>query len=419
MRSVKRSLYVVSFSVALCTLLGMASQDINERIRQAEERKDWRTVSELHLAIIQANGYHFGNAQAVIYALSQVGKQDEAIRLAKSWCISRNEPACWASLADAYLAASKFREARTELRRFKDFQPSDPHAASYLDSLIERASVKRYELTWTLNPNETVKMRSEWFAPPQNSHNQKLIEFKVTGASIEQEGKNAEGSTIMLIKPETGVRLEARAVVEIWPTISTEEAAKSDGKFPASMDAYLGKSPGIDPQDPKVQAFAASLSGKTFRQRVEAVMLHANTSLVYCPPGSPPGWDKSSDVIARGGGHCEALSMTVCAYLRAAGVPARLIRGHSAVFGKQGVMKQHTIPEYFIPGVGWRDWDHLRVPFLSRDNFVRHGSYNGAPLDGPNFHMFFQGREFNADLSFRNGPYRFRQLSRSLEEPKR
>lgn len=413
-----KTLHVCLISATLLPLLGGTSQDINELIRQAEQRRDWKAVGELQLTIINRNGYHFGNAASVIHALSQQGRTDEAIRLARSWCTTQNEPACWASLADAYLAASKFPEARTELRRLKGYQPSQANAATYLDELIERAAIKRYELMWFLNPADTAKMKAEWYAPPQNSANQRLIELKVTGGSIEQEGKNAEGSKIVLIKPEPGARLEARAVVDLWPTSSVDEAAKSDGKVPAGMEAYLGKSPGIDPQDPRVQAFAANLSGKSFRQRVEAVMLHANTSLTYCPPGSPPGLDRSTDVIARGGGHCEALSMTICAYLRATGVPARMIRGHSAVFGKQGVMKQHTIPEIFIPGVGWRDWDHLRVPFLARDNFVRHGSYNGAPVEGPNPNMVFQGREFNPDQSFRNGPYRFRQLSRSLEEPK-
>ena len=57
-----KTLHVCLISATLLPLLGGTSQDINELIRQAEQRRDWKAVGELQLTIINRNGYHFGNA---------------------------------------------------------------------------------------------------------------------------------------------------------------------------------------------------------------------------------------------------------------------------------------------------------------------------------------------------------------------
>jgi transglutaminase-like putative cysteine protease len=412
-RIVRTTLIAALFAAATLA----CAQNINDAIRQAEQRGEWSRVAELQLSIIRKDGFHFASARGYLSAMKRAGRAAEALKVAQAWQAPRNEPGCWASLADAHIGAGDYAGARTQLKKFAGRAIENRDAAAYLEGLIDAVATRRYELTWSLKPDETRKMKPEWFAPPQAGANQRLVDLKIVGGTLGKERRDRHENRLLEIHPHPGQTLTIVATVDLWPHDVSAELGKVTGTVPSELAGYLGASAGIDASNRTAQAFVETVRGQTLTERARSVMLHVNRTLKYGVAGSPPGMDSGADCIARGGGHCESLSMAVCVYLRAAGIPARMIRGQSAIVGVEGVMKQHTVPEYYLPGIGWRDWDHNRAPFESRANFVRLGSYGGARWTSEDVApmFFFQGREFSAPEVFRNGPYRYKLLAKTLD----
>ncbi len=399
-------------------LLLMPASDINEQIRQAHARNDYPMIASLHLQIIRENGFHYGNAKAVVDAYSRINEPAKALALARGWATPANYPGGEVVLADALIRNQLYADARKRLRGLSTLQPSNAQARGYLEDVRQRAAKKRYELTWQLRPDATRNLGPEWFAPPQNRPNQRLVNLTITGGRFTDQKTDSFGNEIRLVEAEKGETLTVRAIVELAPYSVRPELSKFSGEIPAEVQEFLKASPGIEPEAKEATEFSNTLKSLPMVKRVEAIMEHANKVLVY-GVGSVHGFDSSTAAIARGGGHCTAISKSVVAWLRAAGVPARMIRGHSAINGTGGEMKQHTIPEYYLPGIGWRDWDHKYPVFSSRDNFVRHGSFVDDRFGWKHPFVFFQWREFvpaeNPSEPW-NGPYRYKLLSVSLED---
>jgi len=56
---------------------------------------------------------------------------------------------------------------------------------------------------------------------------------------------------------------------------------------------------------------------------------------------------------------------------RCAGIPARAVRGHSAVFPTVKHPSPHTIPQVYLSGIGWIDFDFEYPLWSARTDFVR------------------------------------------------
>ncbi len=229
------------------------------------------------------------------------------------------------------------------------------------------------------------------------------------------ERRDEYGNHLLKLRPVAGQGLTVSADVILTPFSVRGLLHQLSGEVGPEQQPFLTASAGIHPDDPQARQVAAELLEGPLVERVAGIMRWANARLEYGVPGSPPGLDESVDVLRRGGGHCEALSSAITACLRAAKVPARMIRGQSAIVGQRGVMKQHTIVSYWLPGIGWCDWDHQRPEFESRADFVRLMAYNGSgePQVAPAF--YFQGREFSGPNQYRNGPYLYELVGRSLD----
>ena len=391
------------------------AQDLNARIHRAYDMQDWPTVASLQLKIIEESHFSFGNGRAYVDAMAKSGRAEEALKVAARWRTNENWPGGDAVYADALMSAGWYEKARSVLRPLKEDHPSVEDARHYLESLLERASSKTYRLTWQIKAEDAAGMAPEWYDPPQNTANQKLLKLDVGGAEITKELTDDLGNRQLRLTPSGNGPITVTALVRLTPMSAREKPSDAITDLPESVKRFLLKSPGIDPTLEPFQQFAASISSKSYRDRILAVMEHANKTLTYCPPGSPAGLDKADAVVSRGGGHCEALTMAICAYLRAAGIPARMIRGDSAIVGEGGTICQHTITQYWLPGTGWMDWDHTLQPFDVRADYVRHGAYAGAPMEGPDPNYYFQGREFRAAGVYRNGPYTFARTDISLD----
>lgn len=385
------------------------------RAGEAADGGRWETAARAALEQVARQGFSFRTGQAYVAAMDHLGRQEEALAWARRCAIPAAAVDGQAVLADALINAGCYNEARQVLRGLAGFTPVPADGRQYLDRLRERAASRTYRLTWQIKQEEAAQMKPEWFAPPQDTANQKLVKLDIQGAAQAEEKHDAWGNRLIRLAPTGDGPLVVIADVKLTPLSARELLPRLKGDVTDEVRQYLGKSPGIDPEAEEIRAIGGPLAEKPWAERVQGVMSAANARLTYCPPGSPPGLDSAVDALRRGGGHCEAISMVEAACLRAAGVPARLIRGQSAINGEAGTMCQHTIVEYWLPGIGWVDWDHKMRLFEMRANFVRLGSYPGQPADGVAPLFFFHGREFKAAGVYRNGPYRYRLLGTSLD----
>lgn len=386
-----------------------------EDINQAVKSKRWADVERLAHEGIRHNGFHFSLGHLYVLALANQGRSQEGLAQARTWTIRINGAGGKAVLADALMSAGYYTEARNVLRDLANVRPDTQDAQNYLDGLRERGYKKTYRLTWQIGAEEAATMQEEWFAPPQDTINQRLLKLELRGVAQVDEKRDTYGNRLLKLRPLKTGPIVVTAEVQLIPLSVQEFLPRLKGSLSAEMEKYLSASRGIVTDTDEIRAVVQPFERETWTSRVIGVMNYANSRLTYCPPGSPPGIDSSKDAMRRGGGHCEALSSVIAACLRTTGVPARMIRGQSAIVGERGEMKQHTIVEYWLPGIGWVDWDHKMPHFEMRSNFVRLCSYNevGDAAVAPGF--YFQGREFKAAGVFRNGPYQYVRIARSLD----
>lgn len=134
-----------------------------------------------------------------------------------------------------------------------------------------------------------------------------------------------------------------------------------DGPLPASASKYLGVSRGrsidddlpfIDPAGPLAQKWAnearTASADETLRNLMDVFHQAMQPAI-----GATPQAAHSEEILRDGGVTCGQLAIACCAIARAAGVPARMVRGLSLKMSRQNDPAQHTITEYYVKGLGW------------------------------------------------------------------
>ncbi len=361
------------------------AQDVQAQINEAFRANDWPKVEQLCRQSISQNGPTESTATALANAVMRQKRCDEALKIGRDAYRLFPTVGSAAMYAHTAISAGAYSEARTILRRLKTVEKDWGGAGPWINDLVLMASTKVFRLTYTIPAEQAPKDREFWIPIPLTTVNQHLVDIKVTGAETVRTQTDVHGNNVRVVKAAGGEPVVVLLDVSIKPYNSSELMRKADGKKPGpELARYLGKTVGaspdktIDPQAPEVQQIVKGFPAGSPVARAESMMAWVNKHLTYCPPGSPPGLDDSTDVLKRGGGHCEALTQAEVAIARACGIPARLIRGQSAVGAKIPKSTQHTILQLWISGVGWTDWDHNQRPWENRDGFIRLWTYEAA-----------------------------------------
>jgi transglutaminase-like putative cysteine protease len=158
------------------------------------------------------------------------------------------------------------------------------------------------------------------------------------------------------------------------PQVSYRAQAELAGwTFPESVRSYLRPMGSVDSDSVVVQGLAQTLRRPTYAGTVEEVLNWVNANMSYNGVGEAGG--STSVILQRRTGHCEGVTTAAVSLLRACGVPARFVRGHAGAWEKERIT-WHTILEYYIPGVGWVDWDHHLPPFQPCRGFLATFNYS-------------------------------------------
>jgi len=385
-----RKTAILFFTLCLAILDTVTGGDSAPRhIRQMEicrSKGDWGGMEKALLRALGSGRRDEYILRSLSWAYARQGKGEEAVRIAMdNW---RHYPCAWsiAQVADAAIANDDFGLARTFLKKAMGVPDSWGRARKTIESMCERVSVKTYEFVWDVDPARIPALKRG--APraqiplPTTGLPYQTATWTVTGAKNWKE-EIISGNRCLSVEPDGLNHIVLRAEVTITPYSYRPFLARyRSGGLPDEVQPYLVKTGGIDPNDPLVQKTLTPLRAHSDIETVESILLWCDEHIAYYggPKGTSGG--TAAQVLRRGKGHCEARSSVAVALLRAAGVPARLVRGHSAVVGQQGHPKWHSIVEFYINRVGWISWDYDRKPFQVRTSFLRTFHY-ASPYDCP------------------------------------
>lgn len=377
---------LTQFVALTCIALTTAPDEASEYIKAMEvarNKKDYSTMERVCREGVNKGIKNEYLVRSWSWSLCRLGRTEEGLKVARQnyqW-----NPCVWSvvNYIDAALDDGQVSDAK-EVAKYLEANRKDwGQDEKVAKEAIVRASGKVFRLTWTV-PTTRLKTGETLCLPvPMKTHNQQVVSWQATGVTDQQSGKDKYGNEYVLAKAVGDQPVTVTTDVKLSPFSVKELLSKSAGRTaPSDLSDFLKASPSrikgseIDPSDPTVVAVAKGFGGDKDLKAVEATMDWINASFTFCPPGSPPGADMPAEVIKRKGGHCEAITSVEVALLRAQQIPARMIRGQSAVRSDTGKSTQHTIVQFYLEKTGWVDWDYFLPRWKSRDDFVRLWVYN-------------------------------------------
>jgi len=206
-------------------------------------------------------------------------------------------------------------------------------------------------------------------------------DYEVFGADAVKE-EICGGNRCVRITPNGINASTLRATVKLTP-MSFRPKVKDFGRsdVPADVSGYLKSTGSVVVEDEAVQSIVHSLMKPTSTATIESICLWDHLNFKY--GGTGPGGGGTAAVLKRKTGHCEGLTSGVVGLLRAAGIPARFVRGHGAITGTSGVPTMHSWTEFYVPSVGWIQWDDQNPPFAVPARICIGQFRYSSPYDSP------------------------------------
>lgn len=241
---------------------------------------------------------------------------------------------------------------------------------------IQSVSAQTYEIRWRIAPaakERTVRIpiAQEDGIVQRNVTTQVLDaaswEFKTTGDGTRYvEARQRAGTDLWIVQQVTMRPHSWRSKLSQANAGSLPEAVR---KYLGNSD-YRGRKGAVDPAGPLARSLASQLRGANPTQTVENVFRYITTQVPWkdIPEN---GHLTSEGCLELKKGSCTPRSFAAIAILRAAGIPARAIRGHSAISPTNPHASAHTIPQFYLSGIGWMDADFDRPVWTPRTNFLR------------------------------------------------
>ncbi len=205
-----------------------------------------------------------------------------------------------------------------------------------------------------------------------------------------QERTDAYGNRILELKwnrPQGEIRIvgeyDVKASVEFVPVPSNAPYPLQAGALPAGVALYLKPSEQVQSEDQSIKDLSAALvkGAKTEGEAVTRILYWIVDHLHYTL--EPAGYDALT-TKREGKGNCQNYSHLTMALLRAAGIPARLVRGRT--LGKSWEVDEdngkrrwtakwgegrHAWLEVYYPDQGWLMYDSQAYHQFVSTRFIR------------------------------------------------
>lgn len=395
----RRQLFKYAGASTLCSAFAgqpgtaLAKQDgaqaLIDQAFKAQSKGDYVTAESLFRRLVDLGRSDEGIFRGLAWNLSRQWKHDEAIRVALD--NNRRNPCAWsvAEVCDAYVSSGDYQNGRKWLRFARENEGQWGDARPAFEAAYELAAVKTYELEYTLDPAvlATVpflaNLKVDFLSPiPFPNLPYQTSNYEVFGATAVKE-QVCGGNKCVRITPMGSLAATLRATVTLTPMSYRQKVKDFDhADVPTEVSKFLKSSGSVVIEDETVQSIVQSIRKPTTTASIDSICLWDHVHFKYDGTSGNSGGGTAA-VLKRKTGHCEGLTSGVVGLLRAAGIPTRFVRGHGAITGKSGVPTMHTWTEFFVPSVGWIQWDDQNPPFAVPARICIGQFRHLSPYDAP------------------------------------
>jgi hypothetical protein len=408
MTRISRRLILSGALAALPACAAHALQDQAAYVRAvqvAKERRDYSGVERICRAAIAAGVGNEYLLRTLSWAQRKQGNVLGSLETARAnWDRYPGVPSLM-NLVEAARDAGDFPSARQAATVLSSHRPQWGRYAEACVAAIDSVASHTWEFTWNLTVQGAPGQPRRIPIPQQDPVIQRSVSYDVLGAESHTEKLTVDGVKYLEAVHRPGIPITLRARVSFTPMSwrprlgqVTEPAMPSPAMAPflgqtverlrssrAELDGQPSEKVWIDPSGPNAQRLIRQLRGANPVATVENVMNYVTHRIPWTVVPENPQMT-SERCIALERGSCTPRSYAAVALLRAAGIPARAIRGHSRVARGFRNPAAHTIPQFHLTGLGWVDSDFDRPIWEPPSNFLRmyyrvasdHGFLNDA-----------------------------------------
>lgn len=300
-------------------------------------------------------------------ALIQLGRIEESLAAAKK-SVRRGPENAWnrIQLAEAALLAGDLELVDRTVKDGLRSAP-DPAVRQALEDLRRRSSTHVFELTWSFKTAELgpegdrVVIGLPTLATPFQT-----ADVSFQGAAL-MEKFLLGGSWAARLNAGGAERFELETKVRVQPGSFRPKMRLAAEAPPADMDKYLGANAHMDPQGPLARRIAEGCRRASAQATVDCLNLWFRDHMKWAVS---PGPSTSEELLRRGDGNCMDLARAFTVISRAAGVPAREVRG-VWVSPSDGKVNGHSWAEVHLPGPGWVPLEPGDLSSLGRVDAIR------------------------------------------------
>lgn len=373
---------VVIWMVAACMICpAAAASDWLRPMEEARQQKEWARMVE----ICRAAADEGVTDEYLLRSLSWAHRKLD--QTAESWEVAQRNrqlnPSIWSRIEYIHAARDHghIEEAVSAAAYLRDDSESWGNLAQRCEEAIESVSSRTYEIRWRVPAPKNGQEKRGIAIPQQDPYVQKSVEVEVEGVKRWSFKTSKDGVRYVeaLLSPrDNDVWITAKVTLSPHSWQSHLTQVTSD-EAPAEMKHYLGKGEhedqrdAIDPTGPLARQLATQLKGASTLETVENVMTYISENIPW--EHTPENKVPSSEVCLQAKrGSCSPRTFAAVAIMRAAGVPARAVRGYN-IHTKLGPGEPppfaHTIPEFYLTGLGWVDAEFGRPLWVPRTDFLR------------------------------------------------
>ncbi len=321
---------------------------------QCRDRQDWEGCERALLSARRLRRLDEGQLRALTFAQLRAKHFDAAFATATENARANPCVASYANMVDASIDYQDFAAARRHLRILDEHKADWGEFANainlFRDKVITRANEISYEFDAVRYPQGYAAGVVPAFLPSDHVPYQK-VSWEVRNG-LKHEIKQAGDIKYLLVTPRGRDPFQVVCQVERHALTYMPLIRKRGGwTIPKSIEPYLGKSSGVDPTTDLARSVASKLKRSTLLHTIQSVLDWCKESFTY-DPSTDPIVNDSEAMLKTHRGVCMPTARAAVALHRAAGVPAREVRGFSIL--KEGTqLAWHSWHEVYIGGVGW------------------------------------------------------------------
>lgn len=348
--------------LSLASLISSANQNPFAAMESARDRKDYVSMERICRAQV-SNGFRTEYmVRSWSWALARLDRSEEAIQVARQNVTWNPCGWSWANLAEVLCDAGEFAKSRSALIEVPRYRRAGEDTRGVENHLLSRLQRKTYEITWNFPVLDSTRDRVRKIViPQQEGRVQSDVTLNIQGIENPIRKVSGDGIAYLEVTQKRGERLHMSGTVTMSP-FSWRPLLKNfdpSASLPAEAMLCLGRSVegqfvGVDPATPEIQAHAKLLKGANDLETIQRTIQWIETEI---PWTDIPGRLNSTDCFKLRKGSCTPRTLVAIALLRANGIAARAWRGYSGVDGMRRNPSPHTIPQFFVRGVGWVDTD--------------------------------------------------------------